>query len=544
MQGLMQEWPLTVPTILDHAAREHGDQEIVTRGVEGPIRRCTYRDLHSRAHRVAKGLRALGIEAGDRIATMAWNTERHMEVWYGIMGLGAVCHTLNPRLFADQLIYIVNHAEDRVLFVDLTFVPILEKLRDHLPTLRHVIVLTDEAHLPESSLDLIAYESWLEEHDGDFSWVQVDEGAAAGLCYTSGTTGNPKGVLYSHRSNILHCLMVNQADALATRAVDIVLPVVPMFHANAWGLAFAVPSSGGRLVMPGARMDGESIYELLETERVSLTAAVPTVWLMLLNYLESTGKDLPYLKRVVIGGSACPRMMIEKFEDVYGVDVQHAWGMTETSPLGSMSVPKMGMEDLSREEILQLKLKQGRPPYMVEMKIVDDAGKELPRDGKAFGDLLVRGPAVAESYFKDEGGKLLTEDGWMPTGDVATLDPLGFMQITDRSKDVIKSGGEWISSIEIENIAVGHPAVAEAAVIGISHPKWDERPLLVILPKEGETPQKEEILAFLKGKIAKWWLPDDVVLVEEIPHTATGKIRKKTLRESFESYTWPSSAGD
>ena len=540
MQGLMQDWPLRVPTILDHAAREHGDQEIVTRGVEGPIRRCTYRDLHSRARRVAKALKGLGVAAGDRVATMAWNTDRHMEVWYGIMGLGAVCHTLNPRLFADQLIYIVNHAEDQVLFVDLTFVPIVEKVHAQLPTLRHVIVLTDEAHLPESPLDLIAYETWLEGYDDDFAWIPVDEGAAAGLCYTSGTTGNPKGVLYSHRSNVLHCLMVNQADALATRALDVVLPVVPMFHANAWGLAFAVPSSGGRLVMPGACMDGESIYELLDTERVSLTAAVPTVWLMLLNYLEATGKELPYLQRVVIGGSACPRMMIEKFEDVYAVEVQHAWGMTETSPLGSMSVPKSGMEDLSREETLQLKLKQGRPPYLVEMKITDDDGAGLPRDGKAYGHLLVRGPAVAQSYFKDEGGELLTDDGWMPTGDVATLDSLGFMQITDRSKDVIKSGGEWISSIEIENIAVGHPRVAEAAVIGIPHPKWDERPLLVILPKEGEAPQKDDVLAYLEGKIAKWWMPDDVVLVDEIPHTATGKIRKKTLRESFEGYSWPS----
>jgi 3-(methylthio)propionyl---CoA ligase len=539
MQGLMQDWPLTVPTILDHAAREHGEQEIVTRGVEGPIRRSTYRDLHSRARRVAKGLTALGVRAGSRVATMAWNTDRHMEAWYGIMGMGAVCHTLNPRLFADQLVYIVNHAEDEVLFVDLTFVPLVEKLRGQLPTLKHVIVMTDEAHMPESELDLVAYESWLEDHDDDFLWVAVEERAAAGLCYTSGTTGHPKGVLYSHRSNVLHCLMVNQADALATRAVDAVLPVVPMFHANAWGLAFAVPASGGRLVMPGACMDGASIYELLDTERVSLTAAVPTVWLMLLQYLEATGKKLPYLKRVVIGGSACPRMMIERFEEGYDVEVQHAWGMTETSPLGSMYAPKMGQEGLSREEEVQLKLKQGRPPYLVEMMIAGDDGAALPRDGKAYGNLLVRGPAIAESYFKGEGGRLLTDGGWMPTGDVATLDPEGYMQITDRSKDVIKSGGEWISSIEIENIAVGHPQVAEAAVIGIPHEKWDERPLLVILPKEGETPSKDDVLAFLDGKIAKWWMPDDVVLVGEIPHTATGKIRKKTLRESFADYRWP-----
>lgn len=540
MQGLMQDWPLTVPTILDHAAREHGDQLIVTRGVEGPIRRCTYRDLHSRSRRVAKGLTDLGVKAGDRVATMAWNTDRHMETWYGIMGMGAVCHTLNPRLFADQLVYIVNHAEDLVLFVDLTFVPIIEALHSKLPTLKHVIVLTDEEHLPESEIDLVAYESWIEGYDDDFAWVEVDENAAAGLCYTSGTTGNPKGVLYSHRSNVLHSMMVNHADALACKAVDTVLPVVPMFHANAWGLAFAVPASGGRLVMPGGNMDGESIYELLDTEKVTVTAAVPTVWLMLLQYLEATGKELPYLQRVVIGGSACPRMMIETFEGKYGVEVGHAWGMTETSPLGSIGALKMGQEDLSREELTKLKLKQGRPPYGVEMKITDDDGNELPRDGEAFGHLLVRGPAIAESYFKGEGGRLLTEDGWMPTGDVATLDPQGFMQITDRSKDVIKSGGEWISSIEIENLAVGHPKVAEAAVIGIPHEKWDERPLLVILPKEGEAPEKQELLDYLQDKIAKWWMPDDVVFVEEIPHTATGKIRKKTLREHFSDYSWPS----
>ena len=533
MKGLMQDWPLVVPSVLDHAAREHGEQTVVTRGVEGDLRRATYRALRQRALRVAKALERDGIAFGDRVATMAWNTDRHLEVWYGVMGLGAICHTLNPRLFADQLVYIVEHAEDRVLFIDATFLPVLEAIRDRLPSLERIIVLTDAAHLPETALEVVAYEDWLAGVDDDFAWKRFDEDTAAGLCYTSGTTGHPKGVLYSHRSNVLHTLAVNQADVLGVRARDVVLPVVPMFHANAWGLVFAVPAAGGRLVMPGARLDGEGVYELLDRERVSVTAAVPTVWLMLLAHLDATGATLPHLERLVIGGAACPRMMIERFEQDFDVAVSHAWGMTEMSPLGTLNAPKPG--DAARQGSARIDhlTKQGRAPYTVEMKIVDDEGRELPRDGEAFGHLLVRGPAVARAYFRRDDEPLLDDAGWMPTGDVATIDAGGAMQITDRSKDVIKSGGEWISSIEIENLAVGHPDVAEAAVIGIAHPKWNERPLLVVVPRSGTEPTRDAVLAFLEGKIASWWMPDDVAFVDAIPHTATGKVQKRTLRERF-----------
>ncbi len=540
MKGLMQDWPLVVPKILDHAALYHGAREIVSRSVEGPLVRSTYAELHRRARRVANALRRLGVVKGDRVGTLAWNTGRHLEAWYGIMGLGAVCHTLNPRLFPEQLTYIADHAGDRFIFTDLTFVPILEAIAPQLPLLHGVIILTDRAHMPATSLpNALCYEELLAAETDDFDWVEVDENDACGLCYTSGTTGHPKGVLYSHRSNVLHAMTVNAGDGFGLRSVDNVLPVVPMFHANAWALAFAAPMAGAKLVMPGARMDGASIHELLESERVSFTAAVPTVWLMLLQYLESEGKTLSTLKRVAIGGSACPRSMIEKFERNYGVEVMHAWGMTELSPLGTLGTFKAGMEDLDAEERIRLKLKQGRVPFGVEMRITDDAGKELPRDGVAFGHLEVRGPAVAASYFRGEGGRILDADGWFDTGDVATIDPHGYMQITDRAKDVIKSGGEWISSIDLENTAVGHPDVAEAAVIGIAHPKWDERPLLIVVCKPGRSISREEMLVYLTDKVAKWWLPDDVVVVDEIPHTATGKIQKTTLRERFKDYRLP-----
>jgi len=540
MKGLMQDWPLLVHTIIDHAAQYHGGREIVTRSVEGPIRRTNYEAIHSRARKVANALQHLGVGRGDVVATMAWNTDRHLEAWYGIMGLGAVCHTLNPRLFAEQLIYIANHAEDKVIFVDLTFVPIIEGIADKLGNLKHVVIMCDEAAMPETSLkNAHCYETLVNGHSDDFGWAKVDENDACGLCYTSGTTGNPKGVLYSHRSNVIHSLAVNNADALGMRAVDNVLPVVPMFHANAWGIAFAAPATGAKLVMPGANMDGESIYELLDTEKVSVTAAVPTVWLMLLQHLQASGKKLPYLNRVVIGGSAAPRMMIEAFEKDYDVQVFHAWGMTELSPLGTLGALKPGMEDWDIDKQIDVKIKQGRPVYTVEMKITDDDGKELARDGVAFGHLMVRGPAISGEYLKGEGGQILDEDGWFDTGDVATLDKDGYMTITDRAKDVIKSGGEWISSIEIENLAVGHPDVTEAAVIGVAHPKWDERPLLIIVPAEGKSPTKEDILGYMDGKIAKWWMPDDVAFVDEIPHTATGKIQKLTLRQTFKDYELP-----
>lgn len=540
MQGLMQNWPLRVTSIIDHAARFHGDREIVTRTVEGPIARTTYRQVHLRARKVAQALTRLGIKEGDIVATMAWNTARHLEAWYGIMGMGAVCHTLNPRLFAEQLVYIINHAEDKVIFLDLTFVPILEGIADKLPNVKAYVVMTDRAHMPETKLpNALCFEEIVEAENGAFKWAEVDENAACGLCYTSGTTGNPKGVLYSHRSNVLHSMAANMGDALGMKSADAILPVVPMFHANAWGIAFAAPAVGAKIVMPGANMDGESIYELLDKEQVTVTAAVPTVWLMLLQYLEKTGAELPKLDRVVIGGSAAPRSMIEIFEEKYGVKVFHAWGMTEMSPMGTLGALKAGMEDLPLEKQIDVKVKQGRAIYTVEMKITDDDGNELPSDGKAFGHLMVRGPAIAGAYLKGEGGNILDKDGWFDTGDVATIDPQGYMQITDRAKDVIKSGGEWISSIEIENLAVGHPKVAEAAVIGIVHPKWDERPLLIVVAKEGENPSKDEILRYMEGKIAKWWMPDDVVFVDEIPHTATGKIQKLALREKFKDYTLP-----
>jgi fatty-acyl-CoA synthase len=501
-----------------------------------------YAELHARALRVSQRLDRDGIKLGDRVATLAWNTWRHLEAWYGIMGIGAVYHTVNPRLFPEQIAWIVNHAEDRMLMVDLTFVPILEKLAGTLKPIEQYVVLTDAAHMPATALkNAVPYEEWLAEVDGDFAWKEFDENTAAGMCYTSGTTGHPKGVLYSHRSNVLHSMMAAQPDAMGVASQDVILPVVPMFHANCWGLALTSPMVGAALVMPGGKLDGASIYELLDSYRVSFTAAVPTVWLMLLAHLEANDLKLPYLRKVVIGGSACPRAMIQKFQDVYGVEVCHAWGMTEMSPLGTLASLKPEYAGLTGEAKLDVQMKQGHPPFGVEMKITDDHNSELARDGKTFGRLKVRGPSVARAYFK-EGAPVLDAAGFFDTGDVATLDRYGYMQITDRSKDVIKSGGEWISSIDLENLAVGHPKVAEAAVIGVRHPKWDERPLLVVVLKAGQSATAQELLGFLDGKVAKWWLPDDVVFVGEIPHTATGKIQKIALREQFRNYVLPSVA--
>jgi len=539
MLGLMQDWPLLVHKIIDHAASNHGEREVVTRSVEGPIRRCTLADLRTRSLRLAKALEREGVGLGDRIATMAWNTERHVEAWFGIMGVGAICHTLNPRLFAEQLVYIINHAEDRMIFADATFVPLLQALADRLPTVNKYVVLTDHEHMPDTSLrNAVAYEDWLAGADDDFSWKSFDENTAAALCYTSGTTGNPKGVLYSHRSSVLHALMTNQPDIFGLCSSDVILPVVPMFHANAWGLPHAAAVAGAMMVLPGAGMDGASIYELMEAEQVTVTAAVPTVWLGLMDFLEKAGKKLPYLERVLIGGAACPPVMIRKFELDYGVEVLHAWGMTEMSPIGTTGRMKHATASLDREAKLKLKEKQGRTPFLVEMRIVDDDHQELPHDGKSFGHLLVRGPAVSGAYYKiDE--KILDADGWFDTGDIATIDELGFMQITDRSKDVIKSGGEWISSIEVENEALGCPGVAEAAVIGLPHSKWGERPLLIVVRAPESSVDKATVLAFLDGKIASWWMPDDVVFVDKIPHTATGKIQKVELRKGFAAYRWP-----
>jgi fatty-acyl-CoA synthase len=542
MLGLMQDWPLLCHRIIDHAATYHGKRRVITRSIEGPIVETDYATIRTRALKVAQRLERDGVKLGDRVATMAWNTWRHLETWYGILGIGAIYHTVNPRLFPEQLVWIINHAEDRVMIVDTTFVPLLEKLADKLPTIERYIVLTDAAHMPKTTLkNAVAYEEWIGEMDGDFEWISFDENTAAGMCYTSGTTGNPKGVLYSHRSNIIHALMASLPDCKGISARDVVLPVVPLFHANGWSLAFSCPMMGASMVLPGAKMDGASIYELLDKYKVSFTAAVPTVWLMLLQDLEKTGGKLPYLKRVVIGGSACPRAMTQTFQDKYGVEVIHAWGMTEMSPLGSLCTMKPEYEKLKGEARLDVQMKQGHPPFGVEMEITDDAGKKLPWDGKTFGRLKVRGPAVAKAYFKSKDD-ILDDEGFFDTGDVATIDQYGYMQITDRAKDVIKSGGEWISSIDLENLAVGHPKVAEAAVIGINHPKWDERPLLVIVLKKGEQASKEDLLGFMQGKIAKWWMPDDVVFVDEIPHTATGKIQKTALRERFKSYVLPTVA--
>ncbi|MCA6232278.1 MAG: long-chain-fatty-acid--CoA ligase [Phenylobacterium sp.] len=539
MLGRMQDWPLTVDRILDHAKAWHGDREIVTRSVEGPIVRTTYAEVHKRAKRISNALKAMGIQPGDRVATLAWNSARHLEAWYGIMGIGAVCHTLNPRLFSEQLIYIINHAEDQVIFTDLTFAPLLAQIREHIPTVKHFVVLTDEAHLTDQLPGAVAYESLVAGHSDDCVWGGFDENTPAGLCYTSGTTGNPKGVLYTHRSNFLHTLVTASADVLGIGGRDIILPIVPMFHANAWGIAFSAPAVGAKLVMPGPKLDGASVHELIEAEGVTFSAAVPTVWQMLLAHLRQTGGKLTTLKRVAIGGSAVPEAIVRGFRDEYGVDVTHAWGMTETSPLGTIASPSYKVAEMDEETQLRFKLKQGRPPLGIDLRLVDDQEKLLPHDGETFGRLKVKGPFVVGEYFKGDGGAILDSEGFFDTGDVATIDEYGYMQITDRAKDVIKSGGEWISSIEIENIAAGHPKAELAAVIGVAHPKWDERPLLLVKLRPGESGTKDEFLKFLDGKIAKWWTPDDVVFVDDIPLGATGKIDKKILRQRMADYVLP-----
>jgi acyl-CoA synthetase (AMP-forming)/AMP-acid ligase II len=543
MRGLMQDFPLLVHRVLDHAARWHGATSILSRSVEGPLHRTDYATLSRRARALASACeRKLGLKTGSVIATMAWNSWRHLEIWYGVMGLGAIVHTLNPRLFTDQLAYIINHAEDQWIFIDLTFVPLFEKLQDSLPHVKGFIIMTDAAHMPASTSlrNTVCYEDLIAEGDEDFRWPEFDENTACGLCYTSGTTGNPKGVLYSHRSNVLHGLMCALGDAMALSSRDVAMPVVPMFHANAWSIAFSAPIAGAALVMPGPKLDGASIYEMLMEGKVTITAAVPTVWLMLLRHLEQNAAlRLPHLDRVVIGGSACPEAIMKAFVENYETDVVHAWGMTEMSPIGSLGVQSGRAAELAPEEWWTLKLKQGRPPFMVDMKITDDEGNTLAHDGRTFGRLKVKGPAVAKSYFKGEGLSAFDAEGWFDTGDVATIDEYGYMQITDRAKDVIKSGGEWISSIELENVAMSCQGVQEAAAIGLPHPRWDERPLLVVVRKPGSAVTREEILAHLDGRIAKWWMPDDVSFVDEIPHTATGKISKLELRARFKDYSFP-----
>ena len=540
MLGLMQDWPLTVDKILDHAKNWHPNREVVTRSVEGPIERTTYGAIHGRAKRVSNALKAWNVQPGDRIATLAWNTADHIETWYGIMGIGAVCHTLNPRLFPEQLVYIINHAADRIIFVDLTFVPLLDAILPHCPSVERVVVMTDPGHMPQTKLPVVeCYETVLEQSSEDVEWGGFEENTDCGLCYTSGTTGNPKGVLYSHRSNFIHTLLGLQSTVLGATPKEVILPVVPMFHANAWGIAFGGPAAGSKLVMPGARMDGPAIYELLETEGVTFSAAVPTVWQGLLNHLRENNLKLSTVKRVLIGGAAVPESMIRAFHDEFGVEVLQGWGMTETSPIGTLSNMTPELAALPFKEQLKWRGKQGTPPLGVELKLKNYAGQEMPHDGSTYGRLMIKGPTIARAYFRDEGGEILDNEGFFDTGDVSTIDDHGFMQITDRAKDVIKSGGEWISSIEIENLAVGHPKVALAAVIGSAHPKWDERPVLLIKLKEGEAEDKQEHLDFLVGKIAKWWMPDDVVFLADIPLGATGKIDKKLLREQMKDYRLP-----
>ncbi|MCE2691054.1 MAG: fatty-acid--CoA ligase [Rubrivivax sp.] len=540
MFGLMQDQPLLISSLIEFAARHHGEAEVVSRRVEGDLHRCTYRDVAARSRQVAQALDAWDLAFSDRVATLAWNGYRHLELYFGVSGSGRVLHTLNPRLAADQVVWIANHAEDRVLCFDMTFLPLIKAIWKQCATVKHWVALCDEGALPaDSGIEgLVSYEAWIAPQATQYEWPSFDERSAASLCYTSGTTGNPKGALYSHRSTVLHAYGGALPDALNLSARDSILPVVPMFHVNAWGLPYAAAMTGAKLVFLGAALDGKSVYDLIEGERVTMAAGVPTVWLGLLNHMAQGGLRFSTLSRTVIGGSACPPAMIRAFKDQYGVTVLHAWGMTEMSPLGTVCTLKLHQMAGTPEQQMTVLLKQGRAIFGVEMKIVDPEGQELLWDGQSSGDLMVKGPWIISSYFKGEGGNPLV-DGWFPTGDVATIDPDGFMQITDRSKDVIKSGGEWISSIDVENIAVAHPAVAMAACIGVRHPKWDERPLLVVVKKPGSEVTREDLLSFYEGKVAKWQVPDDIAFVDAIPLGATGKMQKMKLREQFKDHMLP-----
>ena len=546
MLGQMMQQPLLISSLIVHAERHHAEREIVSRRVEGDIHRTTYKQVAQRSRQVAKALGALGVKMGDRVATLAWNGYRHMELYYGVSGSGAVLHTVNPRLHPDQILYIADHAEDQVMFFDLSFLPLIQAVAGRTQTVKHWVAMTDRAHMPADPKipNLLCYEELIGAQDDRYEWPSFDENTASGLCYTSGTTGNPKGVLYSHRSTLLHTMAAALPDCLGAGATDVILPVVPMFHVNSWGIVYLAPMTGAKLVLPGAGLDGKSLYELFESEQVTLSAGVPTVWQGLLSYVEANGLKFSTMRRSAIGGSACPPAMIKKFLDDYGVRVIHAWGMTEMSPIGTAGALKAQHLNQTPEQRLAVMATQGRAVYGVDIKIVGEDGQELPWDGKESGDVLVRGPWIIGSYFKNEGGDPLQVDkqgrAWFPTGDVAKFDRDGYMLITDRSKDVIKSGGEWIGSIDLENIAMAHPAVAMAACIAAKHPKWDERPLLVVVQKPGAAVTREELLAFYDGKIAKWWTPDDVVFVDAIPLGATGKMQKIKLRERFKDHVLPS----
>jgi acyl-CoA synthetase (AMP-forming)/AMP-acid ligase II len=543
MFGLMMNVPLTIPSILAHAETFNSNGEIVSRKPEGGIHRYSYGEAAKRARRAAGAIRRLGVGFQDRVATLAWNTHRHFELYYGVSCSGVVLHIINPRLHPDQVAYILNHAEDRVLFVDLSFVPLAEAVFPKLTALKHIVVLTDREHMPQSSLPLLCYEELLAAESDSFDWPEIEENLAASLCYTSGTTGDPKGVLYSHRSTVLHAMAICNVDTMALSNRTVVLPVVPMFHVNAWGIPYGAALSGAKLVLPGGALDGKSLYELIEAEKADLLLGVPTVWLNLLNYCEKEGLRLNPVERLVIGGSAAPHSMIKAFQERHGAFVVHAWGMTEMSPLGTTNSPSRYSEILPLEDRYNLQTKQGRPLYGVQMRIAGPNGEVLPHDGRTSGRLEVRGPWIASAYYKETAQSAAWRDGWFDTGDIATIDENGFLNIVDRAKDIIKSGGEWISSVDVENFAMSHPAIAQCAVVGLEHPQWGERPLLVAVLKPGAAATQEDVLAFLGDRVMKWWLPDRVLFVDALPHTATGKILKRQLREDFRDLYEPQGDG-
>ncbi len=543
MDGLMMDRPLLISSLIEFGARYHSKSEIVSRSVEGPIHRYSMAEANYRSKQLAQALTRLGVGKGERIATIAWNGYRHFELYFGVSGMGAVCHTINPRLFHEQIVYVINHAKDKYVFIDLTFVPLLEALAAHLPNVAGYVIMTEKEHMPETKLDnALCYEELLASENGDYTWPEFAEHTASSLCYTSGTTGNPKGVLYSHRSTVLHTFAVCAAGGAGPNTRSRYLSLVPMFHVNAWGLPYGCAMTGAKLVLPGPSYQGDAIFDLMDAEKVDKAAGVPTLWMLLLSEMQKRGRKPEGFETLVVGGSAFPASMIEAYEDKFGVNVHHAWGMTELSPIGTIGTLLPSMDVLSKEERRAIKTTQGRAVFGVEKKIVDQENNRLPEDGNAFGELLVRGPWTASSYYNDPEAtaKSFTEDGWFRTGDVVTLDENGIMNVVDRSKDVIKSAGEWISSIDLENAAMGHPAIREAAVIGMPHPKWDERPLLVAVPAQGESaPTLDEVKEFLADKVAKWWLPDDLIILNELPYTATGKVSKLNLREQLKGYSFP-----